>query len=180
IRAYVQEEAEIKSLEAENKEYIRRSLKLVRLMGMLWPTLELMLGCAVVLVLWLGGREVLTGQSTIHLFTRLGTYNPGIATTLKLDRSMSVGQFVSFSTYMMQLTWPLIALGWVINIFQRGTASLIRINELMQEAPEIRDVPAARDYHIRGDVEFRHLNFNYECKQFLHDVNLNIPAGTSL
>src|SRR5690349_13155237 len=180
IRAYVQEEAEIKSFEAENKEYIRRSLKLVRLMGMLWPTLELMLGCAVVLVLWLGGREVLTGQSTIHLFTKLGTENPGIATTLKLDGSMSVGQFVSFSTYMMQLTWPVIALGWVINIFQRGTASLIRINEIMQEKPEIRDVPAARDYDIRGDVEFRHLNFNYEGKQVLHDVNLKIPAGTSL
>jgi ATP-binding cassette subfamily B protein len=65
IRAYVQEEAEIKAFERENKEYIRRSLKLVRLMGMLWPTLELMLGCAVVLVLWLGGREVLTGQLTL-------------------------------------------------------------------------------------------------------------------
>src|SRR6202008_3363797 len=63
IRAYVQEEAEIKAFERENKEYIRRSLKLVRLMGMLWPTLELILGCTVVLVLWLGGREVLTGQS---------------------------------------------------------------------------------------------------------------------
>ena len=180
IRAYVQEEAEIKSFEAENKEYIRRSLKLVRLMGMLWPTLELMLGCAVVLVLWLGGREVLTGQSTIHLFTKVGTATPGIATTLKLDGSMSVGQFVSFSTYMMQLTWPVIALGWVINIFQRGTASLIRINEIMQEEPEISDVPAARDYDIRGDIEFRHLNFNYEGKPVLHDVNLKIPAGTSL
>ncbi len=166
IRAYVQEEAEIKSFEAENKEYIRRSLKLVRLMGMLWPTLELMLGCAVVLVLWLGGREVLTGQSAIHLFTRLGTANPGIATTLKLDGSMSVGQFVSFSTYMMQLTWPVIALGWVINI--------------MQEEPEIRDIPAAQDCEIRGDIEFRHLNFNYEGKTVLHDVNLKIPAGTSL
>ena len=69
IRAYVQEEAEIKAFENENKEYIRRSLKLVRLMGMLWPTLELMLGCAVVLVLWLGGREVLTGAidySSVH------------------------------------------------------------------------------------------------------------------
>ena len=57
---------------------------------------------------------------------------------------MSVGQFVSFSTYMMQLTWPIIALGWVINIFQRGTASLIRINEIMQEEPEIVDAPAAK------------------------------------
>jgi ATP-binding cassette subfamily B multidrug efflux pump len=73
-----------------------------------------------------------------------------------------------------------IALGWVINIFQRGTASLIRINEIMQEEPEIRDVPSARDYDIRGDIEFRHLNFNYEGKPVLHDVNLKIPAGTSL
>src|SRR5438270_2993004 len=180
IRAYVQEEAEIKSFEAENKEYIRRSLKLVRLMGMLWPTLELMLGCAVVLVLWLGGREVLTGQSTIHLFTKLGTENPGIATTLKLDGSMSVGQFVCFSTYMMQLTWPIIALGWVINIFQRGTASLIRINEIMHEEPEIKDAPGAQDREITGEIEFRGLNFNYDDKQVLHDVNLRIPAGSSL
>ncbi len=144
IRAYVQEEAEIKAFERENQEYIRRSLKLVRLMGMLWPTLELMLGCAVVLVLWLGGREVLTGQSTVKLVSSLGTSNPGITTTLTLSGSMSVGQFVSFSTYMMQLTWPIIALGWVINIFQRGTASLIRINEILHEEPEIKDVPGHR------------------------------------
>ena len=61
---------------------------------------------------------------------------------------MTVGQFVSFSTYMMQLTWPIIALGWVINIFQRGTASLIRINEIMHEEPEIQDAPGAQDREI--------------------------------
>src|SRR5205814_4706699 len=99
IRAYVQEQAEINSFENANQEYINRSLKLVRLMGMLWPTLETLLGLAVVLVLWLGGREVLYGH-------------------------MSVGDFVAFNTYMVQLTWPIIALGWVINIFQRGTASM--------------------------------------------------------
>ncbi len=155
IRAYVQEDAEIRTFEKENKEYIRRSLKLVRLMGMLWPTLELMLGCAVVLVLWLGGREVLTRQIT-------------------------VGQFVSFSTYMMQLTWPIIALGWVINIFQRGTASLGRINEIMQEQPEIKDESGALDRDIVGKIEFRGLNFSYDNKPVLHDVNLTIPAGSSL
>src|SRR5580700_7892298 len=180
IRAYVQEEAEVKAFERENKEYIRRSLKLVRLMGMLWPTLELMLGCAVVLVLWLGGREVLAGQLTLTRVTSLvGTY-PGITTTLKIDGSMSVGDFVSFSTYMMQLTWPIIALGWVINIFQRGTASLIRINEIMHEEPEIKDAPGARDREIEGTIEFRGLNFAYDGKQVLHDVNLRIPAGSSL
>ncbi len=180
IRAYVQEEAEIQAFERENEEYIRRSLKLVRLMGMLWPTLELMLGCAVVLVLWLGGREVLAGQSSFTRVTTLVNSYPGITTTLKLDGSMSVGQFVSFSTYMMQLTWPIIALGWVINIFQRGTASLMRIDEILQEQPEIKDAPGAQDREITGEIEFRGLNFAYEGKSVLHNVNLRIPAGSSL
>ena len=155
IRAYVQEEPEIRAFETENREYIRRSLKLVRLMGMLWPTLEFMLGCAIVLVLWLGGREVLSGRIT-------------------------VGQFVSFNAYMLQLTWPIIALGYVINLFQRGTASLARLNEIMQEQPQIKDAPAAQDREIEGTIEFRGLNFSYDGKPVLHDVNLTIPAGSSL
>jgi len=155
IRAYVQEEAEIRAFESENQEYIHRSLKLVRLMGMLWPTLEFILGCAVVMVLWLGGREVLAGR-------------------------MTVGQFVSFNAYMLQLTWPIIALGYVINLFQRGTASLGRLNEIMQEKPEIQDAPGARDQEITGEIEFRGLNFGYDGKPVLWDVNLRIPAGSSL
>ncbi len=180
IRAYVQEDAEIRAFETENQEYIRRSLRLVRLMGMLWPTLELMLGCAVVLVLWLGGREVIHGLSHVTLVSNLGTSHLAITTTLSLSGSMSVGQFVSFSTYMMQLTWPIIALGWVINIFQRGTASLIRINEIMQEEPEIQDAPGAQDREVAGEIEFRGLNFGYEGKAVLHDLNLRVPAGSSL
>jgi ATP-binding cassette subfamily B protein len=155
IRAYVQEEPEIHAFETENREYIRRSLKLVRLMGMLWPTLEFMLGCAIVLVLWFGGREVLSGRIT-------------------------VGQFVSFNAFMLQLTWPIIALGYVINLFQRGTASLKRLNEIMAEQPQIKDAAAAEDREIEGTIEFRDLNFSYEGKQVLHDVNLTIPAGSSL
>ncbi|HLV87343.1 MAG TPA: ABC transporter ATP-binding protein [Candidatus Sulfotelmatobacter sp.] len=180
IRAYVQEEAEIRAFERENKEYIRRSLKLVRLMGMLWPTLELMLGCAVVLVLWLGGREVIIGQLTVPLVTHLDISRPGITTTLSLSGSMTVGQFVSFSTYMMQLTWPIIALGWVINIFQRGTASLGRINEIMHEQPQIQDIAGAQDREIEGEIEFRGLRFSYDGKEVLNIANLRIPAGTSL
>jgi len=159
IRAYVQEEPEIAAFETSNREYINRSLKLVRLMGMLWPTLETMLGLAIVLVLWLGGREVLYGR-------------------------MTVGGFVAFNTYMVQLTWPVIALGWVINIFQRGTASMGRINEILVEQPEIQDSPevkaAASSGPIRGEIEFRGLNFAYNGVPVLHDINLRVPDGSSL
>src|SRR6266436_5872195 len=155
IRAYVQEEAEIASFESANQEYIARSLKLVRLMGMLWPTLELMLGLAVVIVLWIGGREVLAGR-------------------------MEIGGFAAFNIYMMQLTWPVIALGWVVTIFQRGTASLIRLNEILHEQPEIKDEVKARDLQMQGEIEFRGLNFAYDGKAVLHDLNLRIPAGSSM
>lgn len=159
IRAYAQEQAEIRSFETSNREYIARSLKLVRLMGMLWPTLETMLGLATVLVLWLGGREVLLGR-------------------------ISVGDFTAFNTFMVQLTWPVIALGWVINIFQRGTASLGRISQLMEEKPEIVDASNVHaltsDAQLNGDIEFRNLQFSYEGVPVLRDINLRIPAGSSL
>jgi ATP-binding cassette subfamily B multidrug efflux pump len=167
VRAYVQEDAEIAAFERSNQEYIGRSLKLVRLMGMLWPTLETMLGFAIVLVLWLGGREVLQGRIT-------------------------VGDFVAFNTYMVLLTWPIIALGWVINIFQRGTASMGRINEILIERPEIEDtevIKRAREdeataatwpAQLAGEIEFRSLNFSYNGVPVLHDINLRIPAGRSL
>jgi ATP-binding cassette subfamily B protein len=158
IRAYMQEQAEIKSFEEANREYIARSLTLVRLMGMLWPTLETMLGLAIVLVLWLGGREVLLGRITI-------------------------GEFTAFNTFMVQLTWPIIALGWVINIFQRGTASLGRIDALMKEKPEIADPAGIIENtagELEGEIEFRNLNFAYNGVPVLHDINLRIPAGTSL
>ena len=158
LRAFAQERAEINAFEKANQEYIGRSLRLVRLMGMLWPTLELMLGLAVVLILWLGGREVVLGR-------------------------ISVGDFVAFNTYMVQLTWPIIALGWVINITQRGTASVVRLNQIFAEKPEITDVaarPATDLGPIRGEIEFRDLNFNYNGTHVLKNVNLRIPAGTSL
>ncbi|HEU5451578.1 MAG TPA: ABC transporter ATP-binding protein [Terriglobales bacterium] len=164
VRAFAQEEPEIELFETSNREYISRALKLVRLMGMLWPTLELMLGLAVVLVLWLGGREVLLGH-------------------------INVGNFVAFNMYMVQLTWPVIALGWVINIFQRGTASMARIQQLFDEKPEVRDeAQPGAPAEIRGEIEFRHLTFGYaetsngQAKQnvVLKDVNLRIPEGSSL
>jgi len=160
VRAYVQEEPEIELFETANREYIARSLKLVRLIGMLWPTLEMLLGLAIILVLWLGGREVLLHR-------------------------MNVGDFVAYNTYMVQLTWPVIALGWVINIFQRGTASLGRINEIFSERPEVTNDRVAPDLKevsaIDGDIEFRGLTFSYATSgEVLSGIYLRIPAGTSL
>ena len=159
IRAYVQEKAEIALFETTNQEYVTRSLPLARLMGMLWPALELLLGLAIALVLWLGPREVLAGR-------------------------MTVGEFFAFLTYIVMLTWPVIALGWVINIFQRGTASMGRINEILRAKPEITDAGAlageSPEQPIAGAIEFRNLNFAYNQTPVLRDINLEIPAGSSL
>ena len=171
IRAYVQEEAEIELFERANEEYIGRSLKLVRLMGMLWPTLETLLGVAIVIVLFVGGREV-------------------------IQHRINVGDFAAFNTNMVQLTWPIIALGWVINIFQRGTASLGRIENILQEKPEVTDADVPRSgapTTVRGEIEFRNLSFgygetlqipsndgSYKGTMVLKNVNLRVPEGTSL
>lgn len=160
IRAYVQEEAEIKHFERTNLEYIGRSLKLVQIMGMLFPTLQTMLGLAFVLVLFLGGREVLAGR-------------------------MTAGEFSGFSLYMIMLTWPIIALGWVINMYQRGTASMGRIAEFMHEQPKITDAnakPEMAERPVRGEIEFHHVSFTFPGAQHpvLKNINLRIPAGSSL
>jgi ATP-binding cassette, subfamily B, multidrug efflux pump len=165
IRAFAQEEAQIASFDKANREYIRRGLRLVQLMGMLWPTLEFVLGLALAITLLVGGHEVLAHRIT-------------------------VGNFVAFNTYMMMMTWPIIAVGWVVNLFQRGTASIIRINELLTEEPTIDDRDAdpgvPTDLKLRGEIEFRNLTFAYPNDSstrpvdVLHHISLKIPAGGSL
>jgi ATP-binding cassette subfamily B multidrug efflux pump len=156
IRAFAQEEAEIASFEEANREYIKRSLHLVRLMAMLWPTLEFVLGLSLMITLLVGGHEVVTHR-------------------------ISVGQFTAFNVYMVQLTWPMIAVGWVVNLFQRGTASIVRIDELLKQKPDIADEPTAVPTPINGDIEFRNLNFAYpDGPPVLENINLRIPAGSSL
>jgi ATP-binding cassette, subfamily B, multidrug efflux pump len=163
VRAFAQEEAQIKAFESSNQEYIRRALRLVRLMGMLWPTLEFMLGVAMVISLLVGGHQV-------------------------LEHRITVGQFVAFNTYLMMLTWPIIALGYVVNLFERGTASVLRIHELLIAEPAIDDRAAKlapESVEIRGDIEFRDLHFAYPVQnahpvEVLHGISLTIPAGSSL
>ncbi len=182
IRAFAQEEAQIAAFEESNREYIRRSLLLARLMAMLWPTLEFVLGVSLMLTLLVGGREV-------------------------VQHRITVGQFTSYSVYMVQLTWPMIAIGWVVNLVQRGAASVTRIDALLKEPPAIADdltlhamenrvahpstassskggvsaAQASGDAEIQGDITFRNLTFGYDTgPEILHDINLHIPAGTSL
>jgi ATP-binding cassette subfamily B protein len=159
IRAFAQEEAQIAAFETANQEYIRRSLLLARLMAMLWPTLEFVLGVSLMITLLVGGREVL-----LH--------------------HMTVGQFASYNVFMVQLTWPMIAIGWVTNLVQRGAASVVRIHDLMTEKPAIDDaaaLPELASAPIGGAIEFRNLSFSYATgAEVLHDISLNIPAGSSL
>lgn len=157
VRAFAQEDAQIKAFDTSNREYIRRGLRLVQLMGMLWPTLEFMLGMAMVIVLLAGGHEVLAHRIT-------------------------TGQFTAFTIYTVMLTWPMIALGYVVNLFERGTASVVRIHELLVEEPTIDDRDARPEAvsEIRGDIEFRHLSFSYGETPVLRDISLQIPAGSSL
>ena len=178
IRAFAQEEAEIASFETANQEYIGRSLHLVRLMAMLWPSLEFVLGLSMVITLMVGGHQVVAHRIT-------------------------VGQFAEFMVYMVQLTWPMIAIGWVVNLFQRGTASVIRIDELLKQQPSIIDesgtiqssaipttAPAlpARNVAqkpvaatLAGAIAFHNLTFAYnDSAPVLSNINLSIPAGSSL
>jgi ATP-binding cassette, subfamily B, multidrug efflux pump len=163
IRAFAREQSQIGLFERLNRQYIGRALRLVQLMGMLWPTLEFILGVSMIITLLAGGHLVLAG-------------------------SITVGKFVAFNTYMILLIWPIIAVGWVINIFQRGTASVKRIDELLKAEPAITDGSAVsgfgQDAVLQGGIEFRHLNFSYgegpDAVQVLHDISLRIPAGSSL
>jgi ATP-binding cassette subfamily B protein len=191
IRAFAQEDAQIAAFETSNQEYIRRSLLLARLMAMLWPTLELVLGLSLVVTLLVGGHEVLLHNRNPHL-------------------GIDVGQFTTYMVFMVQLTWPMIAIGWVVNLVQRGTASVTRIHDLMSEKPTIDDSAAdptlASRYSeasssvlirekiegasapeglaptpITGHITFNHLNFTYPTgPEVLHDITLDIPAGSSL
>ncbi len=163
VRAFAQEQAQVRAFERSNQEYIRRALRLVRLMGMLWPTLEFMLGLAMVISLLVGGHLV-------------------------LQHRIPVGAFVAFNTYMLMLTWPIIALGYVVNLFERGTASVVRIHELLTAKPSIDDrdaVLSPEPSEVRGDIEFRDLHFAYPAAngnpvEVLHGISLHIPAGSSL
>jgi ATP-binding cassette, subfamily B, multidrug efflux pump len=156
VRAYGQEAFEIERFRRANQEYVQRNRALIRLQGMYFPSMGLLMGIGALLVLWIGSRAVIAGR-------------------------MTVGELVAFNTYLMMLGWPMIAFGWVTNLLQRGTASWKRMLEVIDAEPAITDahVPGSPITSIRGAIEFRHLTFRYGNVDVLHDVSLTIPAGTT-
>ncbi|MEI6669307.1 MAG: ABC transporter ATP-binding protein [Acidobacteriota bacterium] len=159
VRAYRQEAAELDRFRQANHEYVRRNLRLIRLQGMFYPSLGLLLGIGALLVLWLGSREVMLHR-------------------------MTLGEFVAFNAYLGMLTWPMIAFGWVTNMLQRGAASWTRMLQVMSEVPAVSDRGSTGAFQdpaeIRGAIEIRHLTFGYNGQTILHDVSVSVASGETL
>ena len=155
VRAYAQEEAEMAAFNSLNREYAERNLGLVRIDALMRPLMTFLIGVGFVLIIWAGVPLAVRGEIT-------------------------VGEFTMFNMYLTRLIWPLIALGYVVNLYQRGTASLKRINAIMRIQPLIADEKGTVErLPIKGAIEFRNLTFRYHPSDepVLRDVNLKVPAG---
>lgn len=161
IQVYVQEENELNRFKKLNRQLINKNLELTKISGAFFPLMVFTTGIATALVLWIGGREVIRGQLTL-------------------------GSYVAFNGYLAMLTWPMAAIGFMINLSQRGIASMRRIEEIMNVKPEIYNsqqsaVSNKQSGIIKGKIEFRSLTFSYSGKEnVLSNINLNIKAGSSL
>src|SRR5579859_1641550 len=156
VKAYAQEEYEIAYFARESREYVRRSMAFQRLSALLWPMMSLVLGITAAVVLLVGGNDVIAKQITL-------------------------GQFVQFNGYLGMLSWPMIALGWVVNLYQQGAASTARIAAIMDTEPAIQDHAGTQAItHIRGEIEFRDVSLAYEGRPVLTGLSFHVPAGRSL
>ncbi len=160
VRAFVQERAELRRFETLNRQYITQNLKLVKIQGFFQPLLEALIGLTFLVVLWAGGYQVMRGRITL-------------------------GSFIMFNTYMGRLVWPMIALGWVVNLMQRGSASLGRINQILGERPAIaapafvHAAPRALA-ELSGEIEFCGVSMDYGSGPVLERIHLRIPAASTI
>ncbi len=155
VRAYAQEPAEIAAFSALNRQYAERNLSLVKIDALMRPLMQFLIGIGFVLIILVGVPFAVRGEIT-------------------------VGQFTVFNMYLFRLIWPLIALGYVVNLYQRGTASLKRMNAILGVKPAIHDSETVtKQKPIAGEIEFRNLTFRYHPtdEPVLEDINLKIPAG---
>ncbi len=155
VRAYAQEGAEIAAFNRLNWEYAQKNLSLVRIDAMMRPLMTFLIGIGFVLIIWAGVPLAVRGE-------------------------ISVGEFTEFNMYLLRLIWPLIAIGYVVNLYQRGTASWKRMQSIMSIEPAIADKAAVREQSpITGRIEFRQLTFRYHANSepVLRDIDLTIEAG---
>ena len=155
VKAFVREDHEVDRFEDENREYYKQNLAMARLMGLFHPSMRLFSGLAVIIVLYFGGQAVVDGRVTL-------------------------GALVAFMQYLILLSWPIAAMGWVTSIVQRGSASWIRLLAILDAEAEINDGPYGLETPAKGHLEFRGLNFSVGDTEILKDINLEIPAGSSL
>jgi len=156
VKAFVQEKHEIAEFDRMNQTLIGKNRQLIRVASVFYPTMELMFGFAVVIVLWFGGRQVVQG-------------------------AISIGDFVAFTLYLAMLTWPMIAFGWVVNLFERGRASMERLNYIFDAPSEISDDGGVvTDFNVEGAIEFRNLTFQYNGTPTLRNISLSIPKGKTV
>jgi ATP-binding cassette, subfamily B, multidrug efflux pump len=155
VKAFVQERHEIRDFEQMNLSLVAKNRELIRVQSVFYPTMELMIGFAVVIVIWVGGRQV-------------------------IQRTISLGDFVAFTVYLARLTWPMIALGWVVNLLERGRASMQRLNYIFDTVPEVKDSHFTTDLEIEGAIEFRDLSFAYNGVPALRNISLVIPKGKTV
>lgn len=157
IRAFTQEEPEMAQFDRLNREFVEKNQGLIWITSLMWPGMALLFAVAFMLIMVVGGHHVISGRIT-------------------------VGTFAAFNVYLLYLIWPIIALGWVVNILQRGLASLGRLNLIFQAQPDIddRDVPPQPVTALRGEIEFRNLTFSYNGKPVLRNLSLRIPAGRTV
>lgn len=155
LRAYVQEDAELRRFEQLNRAYVSQSLRLARISGLFLPLLQALVGLTFLIVLWAGGVRVLAGR-------------------------ISLGTFVMFSTYMGMLIWPMIAMGWVVNLIQRGNASLGRIRQILAERPGLATPARPRPIAEKASIEFRDVSVLFPGVRALDRVNLKIAWGETV
>ncbi|RKZ01190.1 MAG: ABC transporter ATP-binding protein [Candidatus Hydrothermota bacterium] len=155
IKAFVQEEGEERVFERYNRNYVNKSMHFIRAMSVFHPLLTLVASIAIAIVLLLGGRSVILG-------------------------SISLGEFVAFTVYIQMLIWPMIAIGWVTNLFQQAAASYDRISKILSEKP-IVEPPDAIRRKIEGQITIRNLTFGYEDGLVvLRDINIDVERGMKL
>ena len=170
LHAFVQEEHEKNRFEELNREHISRNMRLAKLFGMFTPSLVLTAGIAGLITLWVGGKEVIADQLAIQ-------------SGAVVENAFTIGSFVAFNGYLLMLSWPMMAIGYVTNLSQKGLAAMDRIQEIFDSRSSLTEATSSGSSKpIEGGIEFKNLTFKYpgEDNPTLEDISLKIEPGSTV